>query len=71
MDREKWGRLRALFDATVDMSAEDRKALLMRHREADPRLVEKIERMLEANDRPDALIDKPLIRRPIPQAHPH
>ena len=60
-----------MFDATVDMSAEDRKALLMRHRETDPRLVEKIERMLEANDRPDALIDNPLIRRPIPRAHPH
>lgn len=70
MDREKWGRLRALFDAAVEMSADDRKALLMRHREADPRLVEKIERMLEANDRPDALIDEPLIPRPNPRARP-
>ena len=70
MDRERWGRLRALFDATVEMSAEDRKTLLERHREADPRLVAKVERMLEASDRPDALIDKPVIRRRIPRAHP-
>lgn len=71
MDRETWGRLRALFDAAVEMSPEDRKALLERHREADPRLVAKIERMLEASDRPDAMIDEPLIPRPIPRARPH
>ena len=71
MDREKWGRLRALFDAAVEMSAEDRKTLLDCHREADPRLVAKVERMLEASDRPDALIDKPIIRRPSPRARRH
>lgn len=57
MDTERWGRLRALFDAAVEMSAEDRDALLERHCGADPQLVAKLRRMLAANDHPDALID--------------
>jgi len=73
MDPERWGRLRALFDATVEMSAEDRETLLERHRGADPQLVAKLRRMLAANDRPDALIDHSPVasRRRNLRARPH
>ncbi len=60
MNRARWDRVQALFEAALELSEEERAPFVEQEAGADPDLIADVLGMLAADQRPDSLLDRGL-----------
>jgi serine/threonine protein kinase/tetratricopeptide (TPR) repeat protein len=68
---ERWRRIDALLDGALDLQANEREAWLRQACGNDVELYERVKRVLDAGERPDAFLRQPIARVPVDAALPY